>query len=135
MRERKCFNEDFLNYLANFKFTGDIWAVPEGTPIFPGSRSSPSARLPFQAQLVETYLLLCVNHQSLIATKANRVVRAAEDAPCWNSVPAGRRARTPLSWAREPRISAAAMARPAPFLTSSTASTRAAPWPRMGADV
>ena len=78
LRERKCFNEDFLNYLANFKFTGDIWAVPEGTPIFPREPIITVRAPAIQAQLVETYLLLCVNHQSLIATKANRVVRAAE---------------------------------------------------------
>lgn len=78
LRGRKCFNEDFLNYLANFKFTGDIWAVPEGTPIFPREPIITVRAPAIQAQLVETYLLLCVNHQSLIATKANRVVRAAE---------------------------------------------------------
>ena len=78
LRERECFNEDFLNYLANFKFTGDIWAVPEGTPIFPREPIITVRAPAIQAQLVETYLLLCVNHQSLIATKANRVVRAAE---------------------------------------------------------
>ena len=78
LRERKCFSENFLNYLANFKFTGDIWAVPEGTPIFPREPIITVRAPAIQAQLVETYLLLCVNHQSLIATKANRVVRAAE---------------------------------------------------------
>ncbi len=78
LRGRKCFNEDFLNYLTNFKFTGDIWAVPEGTPIFPREPIITVRAPAIQAQLVETYLLLCVNHQSLIATKANRVVRAAE---------------------------------------------------------
>ena len=78
LRGRKCFNEDFLNYLANFKFTGDIWAVPEGTPIFPREPIITVRAPAIQAQLVETYLLLCVNHQSLIATKANRVVRATE---------------------------------------------------------
>ena len=78
MRGRKCFSEDFLNYLANFKFTGDIWAVPEGTPVFPREPIITVRAPAIQAQLVETYLLLCVNHQSLIATKANRVVRAAE---------------------------------------------------------
>ena len=78
LRGRKCFSEDFLNYLANFKFTGDIWAVPEGTPVFPREPIITVRAPAIQAQLVETYLLLCVNHQSLIATKANRVVRAAE---------------------------------------------------------
>ena len=78
LRERKCFNEDFLNYLANFKFTGDIWAVPEGTPIFPREPIITVRAPAIQAQLVETFLLLIFNHQSLVATKTNRIVRAAE---------------------------------------------------------
>ena len=78
LRSRNCFSEDFLNYLANFRFTGDIWAVPEGTPVFPREPIITVRAPAIQAQLVETYLLLCINHQSLIATKANRVVRAAE---------------------------------------------------------
>ena len=78
LRRRKLFTEDFLEYLSNFRFTGDIWAVPEGTPVFPKEPIITVRAPAIQAQLVETYLLLCVNHQSLIATKANRVVRAAE---------------------------------------------------------
>jgi len=78
LRGRKLFSEEFLNYLANFKFTGDIWAVPEGTPMFPNEPIITVRAPAIEAQLIETYLLLCVNHQSLIATKANRVVRAAE---------------------------------------------------------
>lgn len=78
LRGRKLFSEEFLNYLANFKFTGDIWAVPEGTPVFPREPVITVRAPAIQAQLLETYLLLCVNHQSLIATKANRVCRAAE---------------------------------------------------------
>ena len=78
LRGRKLFTEDFLDYLANFRFTGDIWAVPEGTPVIPKEPIITVRASAIQAQLVETYLLLCVNHQSLIATKANRVVRAAE---------------------------------------------------------
>ena len=78
LRSRNLFGEDFLNYLANFKFTGDIWAVPEGTPMFPNEPIITVRAPAIEAQLIETYLLLCVNHQSLIATKANRVVRAAE---------------------------------------------------------
>ena len=70
--------EDFLEYLKDFKFTGDIWAVPEGTVVFP-QEPLVTVRAPaIEAQLIETYLLLCINHQSLIATKANRIVRAAE---------------------------------------------------------
>ena len=78
LRNRKLFSEEFLEYLANFKFTGDIWAVPEGTPVFPKEPIMTVRAPAIEAQLIETYILLCVNHQSLIATKANRVVRAAE---------------------------------------------------------
>ena len=78
LRGRKMFSEEFLQYLANFKFTGDIWAVPEGTPIFPNEPIITVRAPAIQAQLIETYMLLCINHQSLIATKANRIVRAAE---------------------------------------------------------
>jgi len=78
LRERNLFCEEFLDYLANFKFTGDIWAVPEGTPVFPQEPIITVRAPAIEAQLIETYLLLCINHQSLIATKANRVVRAAQ---------------------------------------------------------
>ena len=78
LRERNLFSEEFLAYLADFKFTGDIWAVPEGTPMFPNEPIITVRAPVIEAQLIETYLLLCINHQSLIATKANRVVRAAE---------------------------------------------------------
>ena len=78
LRGRNLFSEEFLSYLADFKFTGDIWAVPEGTPMFPNEPVITVRAPAIQAQLIETYLLLCINHQSLIATKANRVVRAAE---------------------------------------------------------
>ena len=75
---RNMFDEGFLDYLRNFRFTGDIWAVPEGTPIFPREPIMTVRAPAIQAQLVETFLLLTLNHQSLIATKANRVVRAAK---------------------------------------------------------
>ena len=78
LRGRKLFSEEFLQYLASFKFTGDIWAVPEGTPIFPHEPIITVKAPAIEAQLIETFLLLTVNHQSLIATKANRVVRAAQ---------------------------------------------------------
>ena len=78
LRERNLFSEEFLAYLADFEFTGDIWAVPEGTPMFPNEPIITVRAPAIEAQLIETYLLLCINHQSLIATKANRVVRAAE---------------------------------------------------------
>lgn len=77
LRNRKLFSEAFLDYLADFRFTGDIWAVPEGTPIFPKEPIMTIRAPAIQAQLIETYILLSVNHQSLIATKANRIVRAA----------------------------------------------------------
>lgn len=77
LRSKGIFSEEFLSYLKNFRFTGDIWAVPEGTPVFP-SEPLITVRAPaIQAQLIETMLLLLINHQSLIATKASRIVRAA----------------------------------------------------------
>ncbi len=78
LRNRNMFDEGFLQYLRGFRFTGDIWAVPEGTPIFPREPIMTVRAPAIQAQLVETFLLLTLNHQSLIATKANRVVRAAK---------------------------------------------------------
>ena len=78
LRGRGIFDEAFLEYLRNFKFTGDIWAVPEGTPIFPREPIFTIRAPAIQAQLLETYLLLEFNHQSLIATKASRICRAAD---------------------------------------------------------
>ncbi len=78
LRKRGIFNEEFLEYLRNFRFTGDIYAVPEGTPIFPKEPMMTVRAPAIEAQLIETYILLILNHQSLIATKANRVVRAAQ---------------------------------------------------------
>ncbi|MBQ2812734.1 MAG: nicotinate phosphoribosyltransferase, partial [Clostridia bacterium] len=75
---KKGFDEKFLDYLRNFKFACDVWAVPEGTPIFPGEPIVTVKGPVIQAQLIETMVLLCINHQSLIATKANRIVRAAQ---------------------------------------------------------
>ena len=72
------FGEDFLDYLANFEFKCSVWAVPEGTPIFPGEPIVKVKGPVIQAQFIETMVLICINHQSLIATKANRIVRAAE---------------------------------------------------------
>ncbi len=81
LRSKKIFSEKFLEYLANFKFTCDIWAVKEGTPIFPGEPIVKVIGPVIEAQFIETMLLLIVNHQSLIATKANRIVRAAKGRP------------------------------------------------------
>lgn len=81
LRSKKCFSEDFLDYLRNFRFSCDVWAVPEGTPVFPGEPLVTVRGPLMQAQFVETMILLIVNHQSLIATKANRIVRAAKGRP------------------------------------------------------
>lgn len=81
LRSKGVFDEDFLTYLADLRFTGDIYAVPEGTPIFPGEPILTVRAPAVQAQLIETYVLLELNHQSLIATKANRIVRAAKGRP------------------------------------------------------
>lgn len=81
LRSKNCFSKDFLEFLKNFKFTGDIWAVPEGTPVFPGEPILTVRAPAIEAQFVETFILLAINHQSLIATKANRIVRAADGRP------------------------------------------------------
>lgn len=81
LRGKGIFGEDFLGYLRDFKFCCDVWAIPEGTPIFPNEPVMTVRGPAIQAQFVETMLLICVNHQSLIATKANRIVRAAEGRP------------------------------------------------------
>ena len=78
LRSKKIFDEEFLDYLKDFSFTGDIYAVPEGTPVFPHEPILTVKAPAIEAQLIETYVLLAINHQSLIATKANRIVRAAE---------------------------------------------------------
>ena len=78
LREKGIFSDKFLEYLKDFRFTGDIYAVPEGTPIFPGEPFMTVRAPAVEAQFIETFVLLSLNHQSLIATKANRVVRAAE---------------------------------------------------------
>ena len=81
LRGKGMFSEAFLEYLSTFKFTGDIWAVPEGTPIFPNEPIMIVRAPSIEAQFIETFILLSLNHQSLIATKANRVVRAADGRP------------------------------------------------------
>ncbi|MBQ5760547.1 MAG: nicotinate phosphoribosyltransferase, partial [Clostridia bacterium] len=77
LRSKGCFCEEFLDYIENFKFECDVWAIPEGTPIFPGEPLVVVRGPVMQAQFIETMVLLTINHQSLIATKANRMVRAA----------------------------------------------------------
>lgn len=78
LRTKNIFDEKFLEYLRNFKFECDVWAIPEGTPVFPGEPILTVRGPVVQAQFVETMILLTINHQSLIATKANRIVRAAD---------------------------------------------------------
>lgn len=75
------FQKDFLEYLKGFKFTGDIYAIPEGTVVFPMEILMRVKAPILEAQFVETALLNMINHQSLIATKAARVVKAAEGDP------------------------------------------------------
>lgn len=77
LRSRNYFSEEFLAYLKDFHFTGDIYAIPEGTPVFPREPLVVVRAPAIEAQLIETFTLLTVNHQSLIATKANRICRAA----------------------------------------------------------
>ena len=81
LRSKEYFCEEFLDYLKNFKFVCDVWSVPEGTPVFPHEPLITVRGPVMQAQFVETMILLIVNHQSLIATKANRIVRAAQGRP------------------------------------------------------
>ena len=78
LRSLNIFDEDFLDELRNFEFHGDVYAVPEGTIVFPGEPLIRVTAPIFEAQLVETALLNIINHQTLIATKASRVVQAAE---------------------------------------------------------
>lgn len=78
LRGRGCFSEEFLEYLKGFRFSGDIWAIPEGTVVFPGEPLM-TVRAPIiEAQFIETYVLMMINHQSLIATKASRITRSAK---------------------------------------------------------
>ena len=81
LRSKNMFDEEFLQYLRNFEFKCDVWAVPEGTAVFPGEPLVTVRGPVVQAQFVETMVLLLINHQSLIATKANRIVRAAKGRP------------------------------------------------------
>lgn len=78
LKQKGIFDEGFLSYLKTFKFTGDIFAVPEGTPVFPNEPIMTVRAPAIEAQLIETFILLSLNHQSLIATKASRIVRAAD---------------------------------------------------------
>lgn len=81
LRSQKIFSEEYLEYLKDFKFTGDIWAIPEGTVVFPNEPLITVRAPVVEAQLLETILLTMINHQSLIATKTARIVRAAKGKP------------------------------------------------------
>ena len=78
LRSKNCFSDGFLDYLSNFKFQGDIYAMPEGTPIFPNEPFMIVKGNAIEAQFIETFVLSELNHQTLIATKTNRIVRAAQ---------------------------------------------------------
>ena len=78
LRAKNCFSDQFLEYLRGFKFTGDIWAIPEGTVVFPGEPLMTVRAPAIEAQFIETYILMMINHQSLIATKASRLARSAK---------------------------------------------------------
>lgn len=78
LRTKGCFAEEFLDALRTFRFTGDIWAIPEGTVVFPGEPLMIVRAPVMEAQFIETYVLMMINHQSLIATKASRLTRAAK---------------------------------------------------------
>lgn len=80
-RSKNMFSEEFLDYLSDFEFQCDVWTIPEGTPIFPGEPLVIVRGPIIQAQIIETMVLLTINHQSLIATKANRITRAANGRP------------------------------------------------------
>lgn len=81
LRTLNMFDEEFLSYLADFKFDGTIWAVPEGTPVFPYEPLVTVKGKLIEAQLLETFLLVTINHQSLIATKTHRIVQEAKGRP------------------------------------------------------
>ena len=81
LRSKNCFSEEFLKFLRNFKFTGDIYAIPEGTVVFPNEALMTIKARTIEAQFIETYILLAINHQSLIATKTSKIVSAAHGRP------------------------------------------------------
>jgi len=78
LKGKQIFDERFLEYLKSFKFSCDVWAIPEGTPVFPNEPIVVVKGPSIQAQFIETMVLLTINHQSLIATKASRIVRSAK---------------------------------------------------------
>lgn len=81
LKSKNIFSDDFLDYLKNFKFTGDVWAIPEGTVVFPNEPLITVKAPLIEAQLLETTILCLINHQSLIATKSSRIVNASKGRP------------------------------------------------------
>jgi len=81
LEHKGIFSDKFLNYLRNFKFTCDVWAIPEGTAVFPNEPLITVKGPAIQAQFIETMVLITINHQTLVATKANRICRAAGNRP------------------------------------------------------
>lgn len=81
LRDAYGFEERFLSFLRDFSFSCDVWAIPEGTPVFPGEPLVKVRGPVIQAQMIETMLLVTINHQSLIATKASRIVKSAQGRP------------------------------------------------------
>lgn len=132
LRGRKLFCEEFLDYLRDFRFTGDIYAIPEGTPVFLKEPLVIVRAPAIEAQLIETFTLLTINHQSLIATKANRITRAAKGRTVLEF--GSRRAQgadAAIIGARAAYIGGCA-GRPVPSPTRSTACRQAAQWPMRG---
>lgn len=113
LRKKGVFDEAFLDYLKNFKFECDVWAIPEGTPIFPNEPILTVRGPLIQAQFIETMILLSINHQSLIATKCNRIVRAAEGRPVWNLAHVVHKVQAVRFWVQERLISAVQQELPA----------------------
>ena len=132
LRTKGLFSEEFLNYLRTFRFTGDLWAVPEGTPIFPHEPILTVRAPAIQAQFIETFLLLTLNHQSSSPPSPTVSSGRPRDGPYPSSAPGGPRARTAPFWGPGPPTSPAAPGLPAPWPTRSTAPPPPEPWPTPG---
>ena len=133
MRSKAIFDEKFLSYLENFRFECDVWAIREGTPVFPFEPIVTVRGPIIQAQFIETMVLLTINHQSLIATKASPHGQKQPMAGRFlSSGPAARRAATVRFSVRGLPISAAAKAPPALWLTAISACPQSERWRTAG---